>query len=313
MLDPTRVPPDVVRRLDHLYYHQAVRNARLGTKLEAALSAFLRHGVPVIVLKGASLSELVYNNIALRPMKDLDVLVQRRDLDVADRVLRELGYVPDESYRPAEWYRRHHHHLAPYRSGDGSALLELHNQIFPISAGVRVPMEVFWHRARPGGLTAGPALVLAPADLLLHLCVGLSAVEQFLSGLRTLCDVAAVIKRYDKELDWASLLESARSYTLEKHLYYALSLAWSLVAADVPGYVLEELEHTARGRWFDDLTVRSLIRTAVFRYHGDGSAVPERLIAGVLASLLAAKTRRAKVAFQGAQLAVGSGGAFSRR
>lgn len=291
----SRVRPEVLRRLDQVYYQQAVRNARFGTSLRDVLATFSRHGVPVIVLKGASLAELVYGNIALRRMVDLDVLVRLQDLDLAERLVQELGYVPDESSHPADWYRRCHHHLAPYRAPDASSILELHHHIFPPAVGARVPIEDFWRRARPAGLSSGPALVLAPADLLLHLSVGLSAVEYFLGGLRTLCDIAAAIKRYEQELDWSCLLESARTYGLEKHLFYALSLAWDLVAADVPGYVLEQLKHSARGPWVKDLAVKSLTRTAVFRYDGDASAVPRGLITGVLAELLATKAGSAKV------------------
>jgi hypothetical protein len=295
LVDRTRMPPEVLRRLELLYYEQAIRNARLGAKLEAVLAAFSRYSVPVIVLKGASLAELVYGNIALRPMKDLDVLVQPPDLDLADHLLRELGYVSDESHHPAEWYRRHHHHLAPYRARDDSILLELHHHIFPPAAGVPVSIEELWHRARPGCLSAGPALVLSPADLLLHLCVNLSAVEQFLGGLKTLCDIAEVIKQYEKAVDWDCLLQSARVYAVERHLYYGLWLAQCLVAADVPGPVLKTLEHSARGGWLEDRVVKSLIRRAVFRYNGEMSVVPAGLASRVCGELLAAKTARAKL------------------
>jgi hypothetical protein len=294
-VDRTRVPPEVLRRLAKGYYHHAARNARLGASLQEVLAAFSRYGMPVIVLKGASIAELVYGNIALRPMYDLDVLVQPRDLDLADRLVRELGYVPDESWRPADWYRRHHHHLAPYRARDGSSRLELHHHIFPPDAGVQLPIEDLWQRARPVCLGSAPTLVLAPADLLLHLCVELSAVQHFVGGLRRLCDIATAIKCYEMELDWAGLLESAHVYALERHLYYGLWLAQCLVAADVPVYVLESLRYSARGHWALDLALKSLIRRAVFRYHSETSAVPAWLVSDTCAELLAAKTGRAKV------------------
>jgi hypothetical protein len=294
-LDPTRVPPEVSRRLGKVYYHHAARNAGLGARLQEVLAAFSGYGMPVIVLKGASIAELVYGNIALRPMYDLDVLVQPQNLDLADRLVRELGYVPDESWRPADWYRRHHHHLAPYRARDGSCRLELHHHILPSDAGAQLPIEDLWQRARPVCLGSVPTLVLAPADLLLHLCVDLSSVHHFVGGLRRLCDIAAVITRYEPELDWARLLESAHVYALERHLYYGLWLARCLMAADVPVYVLERLRYSARVHRALDLVVKSLIRRAVFRYQGEASAVPAWLVSDTYAELLAAKTGRAKV------------------
>jgi GNAT superfamily N-acetyltransferase len=294
-VDHARIPPDVVARFDRVYYEQAIQNARLGASLAEVLAAFSRSHIPIIVLKGASLSELVYGNIALRPMKDVDVLVRSRDLDHADGLLQELGYVPDEWYRPAAWYRRHHHHLAPYRSRDGASILELHHHIFPPASGVRISMEDLWLRARPAALSSGPAMVLAPGDLLLHLCVGLSAVEHFREGLRTLCDIAATLKRYQTELDWVCVLEAARMYSLEKHLYYSLWLTGSLVSADVPVHVWEALKRSMRRQGVGAPAMKWLIRRAVFRYEGDGSAVPIELVPAVLAELLAVKSGSAKM------------------
>jgi hypothetical protein len=230
----------------------------------------------------------VYGNIALRPMVDLDVLVHSRDLELAERLLVELGYVPDEARRPAEWYRRHHHHLVPYHSPDGSSYVEVHHHIFPSEAGVQVPVEDLWQRARPAALGPAPAMVLAPTDLLLHLCVGLSAVEHFVGGLRTLCDIAAAIKRYAIELDWACLLDSARTYDLEKHLYYGFWVAWYLVGADVPADVLDKLRPSVRDRWVEARAVQGLSRSAVFQHASDRS-VPAALVRRVLGKLLAPK------------------------
>jgi len=254
-VDPIHVPPAVLRRVGQLYYGQAARNARLSASFEQALAALSRSGVPVIVLKGLAIAQLVYDNIALRPIGDLDVLVPRRDLDLALGIVQELGYLADESSHPAAWYRRHHHHLVECFTRDRSCKVDVHHHIFPPAAGVHVPIEDFWLRARPATLGSATAMVLAPADLLLHLCVGLSAVERFVGGLRTLCDIAAAIKRYERELDWACLLESARTYDLEKHLYYGLWLAWDLVGAEVPAPVLDELSHSLRGRRVEALSL----------------------------------------------------------
>ncbi len=288
------MPSELLRRLGQLYYGQATRNARLGASFEEVLAAFSRSGVPAIVLKGVSIAELVYGNIALRPLGDLDVLVQRRDLDLAERIVLALGYVPDESSHPAEWYRHHHHHLVECYTPDRTCKVDVHHHIFPPAAGLQVPIEDFWQRARPMGLGSARTMVLAPTDLLLHLCVSLSAVEHFVGGLRTLCDVAAAIKRYQMELDWAGLFESARMYHLEKQLYYPLWLAWSLVGADVPAHVLDQLGHFTRGHGVEAAATKGLIRSAIFRPGGDRS-VPAVLVRRVLAELLAAKGGKAKV------------------
>jgi hypothetical protein len=97
------IPKDAMQRLASLHKRSCVRAMSAFAQLQEILLRFSREGIPVIVLKGAALASLVYPKIALRPMFDLDVLVQKRYLDVADHILQGLGYTPDESYRSRAW------------------------------------------------------------------------------------------------------------------------------------------------------------------------------------------------------------------
>lgn len=70
------------------------------------VQSFNRAGVDHLVLKGAALAHLVYSRPALRPMRDLDILVARRDAARALDVLHQLGCALSKS--PVR-QRRHHH------------------------------------------------------------------------------------------------------------------------------------------------------------------------------------------------------------
>src|SRR5262245_25810774 len=74
-----------VGRLKTLYCGNAMRNALLYKELECILSALRDAGAPVVVLKGAALAENVYRNRALRPMSDVDLLIQRNDLEAVEQ------------------------------------------------------------------------------------------------------------------------------------------------------------------------------------------------------------------------------------
>ena len=58
------------------------------------MAALTREGLPVVVLKGAALAELVYQHIGLRTMADVDLLVEKKNLDKAGSILERLGYCP---------------------------------------------------------------------------------------------------------------------------------------------------------------------------------------------------------------------------
>jgi hypothetical protein len=98
-----------------------------------------------------------------------------------------------------------------------------------------------WERVRPATIAGGAALVLAPADLVLHLCLHAEH-HQFDVGLRLLCDLGAVLARYGGDLDWEGLRASAREAQAEGCVFLALGLARTLAQAPVPPGVLKALE-----------------------------------------------------------------------
>ena len=85
-----QVPTPVAERLRHLYHRDTIHGVARRELLRATLLRFAEANVPVIVLKGAALATLVYPSPALRPMRDIDLLVHRRDLDRVEAVLRSL-------------------------------------------------------------------------------------------------------------------------------------------------------------------------------------------------------------------------------
>ena len=78
------VPGDAARAamavVEAQYYATGLRNALLDRELHRLLDDWRSAGVPAIVLKGAALTATAYRNPALRPMRDLDILVHRPDL-----------------------------------------------------------------------------------------------------------------------------------------------------------------------------------------------------------------------------------------
>ena len=205
------------------------------------MSACSLNGIPVVLLKGAVLAPLVYRDIAVRPMGDLDLLVRRSDVEAADQLVRGLGYVQrvaTPSHHPA-WG---HQHLPPYVSSDGALLIELHHDIVPAGA-FDMPIEDLWARSRPVRVSSVRALSFAPEDLLLHLCLHLAYSHVFSGMLKWICDIAAVIRAYGDELDWDELVRRAQIYSAGRHIHYALWLASAMVDATVPESVVRALEH----------------------------------------------------------------------
>ncbi len=81
--DQDLVPSAIEQELRHAYHQNACRNTLLLDELGNVLRHLAVEGVKVILLKGAALAELVYGNIAVRPMSDLDLLIRLQDLPPA--------------------------------------------------------------------------------------------------------------------------------------------------------------------------------------------------------------------------------------
>jgi hypothetical protein len=217
-----------------------------------------------MVMKGAALGEMIYPIAGLRPMLDIDLMVRSSDLDAAASVLAALGYVADESYQQAGWYRTHHHHLAPFVAADRSVVVELHHELASPQAGLLIPTDELWRRARSTQIASAPAFVLAPEDLLLGVCAHVAISKRFVKSLRDLADVGAVIRTHGNEIDWDQLVHNAIQWRAARCLYYCLWAAQLITDAAVPFNVLKTLRPETGLNLAADACVKLLIPRSIF-------------------------------------------------
>lgn len=170
--------PDVWSRnalsgLKRAYYATAARNGLLYQALHEMLHALKTKGIPVIVLKGAALAETVYPHRALRPMSDVDLLIHKADLPRVEDTLMGLGYMLQPHMQPKAWYQEHHYHFVcinPKRSAI-TPPIEVHWHIDRPSNAFQIDIDGLWERAISVAIAGVETLMLAPDDILLHLCL----------------------------------------------------------------------------------------------------------------------------------------------
>jgi hypothetical protein len=288
--DRSVVPRVALARLESAYYRQAARNAALHAALADVLVALERDGVPAIALKGTALAGTVYGNLALRPMRDVDLLVREDDVDAAESVLLREGYSADESYRPRGWYLHRHHHLPPFLAREGPAVVEIHWQLAPADVPVRVPLPAVWGRARRTEIAGVGARVLASDDLLLHLALHLAGADGFVGKLAGVCDVAEVVRLHGAELPWVRLCDTAGRSGAAVHVYYTLWLARALLGAKVPDGVLDALEASAGRGPVVDRAIKRFASWAVARPADAGRILGSGILTECGRSLLHRRT-----------------------
>ncbi len=247
---------------------------RLGLEaLAALLDAFGGAAIPVIPLKGPLLAEALWDDPGLRPFTDLDLLVHRADVPRAVALLGTLGY------RALEWDRPLAYELAhataavfvPAAPDPFAFPVDLHWDLVGFPAGARprgLDVEEVWARAERAEAGGRPVLQLAREDLLLYLALHL-AVHHPLTGAAWQPDVALLVRREGRGLDWERVVERARRWSVSGAVYLALRLVEERQAPGVPAAVLARLrprgprglllDRLGRGGWRPEHLVALLV------------------------------------------------------
>ena len=233
------LPADTQQTVRTEYFECAWRNNSLYSDLSKILKALHRENIPVILLKGAHLAQLVYSNIALRPMGDIDILVRKNDLLKAEQKLTELGYssLRENSVEEACGTCQH---IPPMTKQDAPPV-ELHWTLEAPTCSFSIDIEGMWQRARPATVAGVDTLTLSPEDLLLHLCLHTSVHHMYSNGLRAFCDIRETIRHHRDELNWDTVQNRAREWGAVNAVYLTLYFAKSLLGAEVPDDFLNRL------------------------------------------------------------------------
>ena len=219
------LPDHACARLVEARRATALDNLRNFGEFRRIARALQERGIPVIALKGLHLAELVYRDISLRPMSDVDILVPESAVDNTVATLQGLdydfaaktpsGYDVSVVHRYTKVLVEAHWGLAAPREPHGPAVDDV------------------WRLARPAKLGDADALVMPPEFLLLHVCSHLACHHFFALDLRALCDIAEIVRGYPL-LDWGVVVDQARRHGDGRGVGAALRLAREQLGTAIP-------------------------------------------------------------------------------
>lgn len=242
------VPSGISEDLRNDYYLNAARNILIFEELEEVLNAFKESGPPVIVLKGAALASTVYKNLALRPMTDVDLLVKKENLLLADERLKALGYRPsDRSADDMNFSSSYLTSLDYHNSSRNSSSFHVHwhfvNSTVPNESYIHyVKMENIWRDAGKADIAGVETLVMAPHHLIIHLSEHALRVSHSASKFSYFCDINEAVDFFGSSLDWNELVAESRRFHLDRMVYLSLFFSFRLLGTDVPDIVFKALK-----------------------------------------------------------------------
>ena len=249
-----RIPPRALAKLAITHQAQAQRNQAIYAQLDEALTAFAKHQITPIALKGVHLAAHYYAKPALRPMNDIDLLFTPEELPQAETILTELGY--GGKHKSAELGPGITKHTStflrqsestqpatpnPYLSAHSERMIEPHTSIEESWFGLKVDITPgIRQRAITANFGQHDCLVLNPEDLLLHICVHFCFhLIMGAPSMVQLTDPLAIIQK--GHLDWPIFTNRASEHRTAPYALAALTLAQKLLAAPIPATVLNDL------------------------------------------------------------------------
>jgi hypothetical protein len=250
--DP-RVPARVRESLREERHLAAVSRLAARHQLQELGRTLDDYGVSALALKGAALIEMVYPAPGLRPMVDIDLLVDPSSLDGAVCALCAAGYSTDAGMAPRMLDGRHWHYPRLIRS-DRRFGVELHRRLSfgfeELAAGVM---------ARGSKRAQGGLLFPDRCDLLIMVAIHFSGNRTLASAaaLGQLADMAWTIDRC--AVDWSALTDRVAGHAAGRYVFLALETLRLAGLARVPEMVL----HTLRPRDYPDTLCPRLLAERV--------------------------------------------------
>ena len=218
------VPEQTFKYLQGEYYKTYARNTLLYQELGRILQALDEAGIPVIVLKGAALAVTVYEDIGLRPMTDLDLLVLPSDLEQAIIKIKQSGFELEKAS----------YHIV-FSDGSSDINVELHWHLASMVDDGYQGDEHFYRYENSS--LAEPMYLLRPAADLLYLAAHLSIQHnQDPFRLLWLNDFYQLLVQNEHVLDWDWLDERLENQDLRVYMQeviQAIIPRWGFNCAEV--------------------------------------------------------------------------------
>jgi hypothetical protein len=247
------VPDDVAEQLRCAAGRTAATNLAAEAEVLRLVTVFQEHDIPVLFLKGMALMFMVYERPDLRHMTDVDLLIQPRDADRADAVLRHAGCAPgatplNEHFYPQYYYERE------YLSPRGRRLDVHVRPLRPLRYARTMPEDALW--CDPASVHRGDAIVRVPGprEMLLHLAAH-STVHGH-ARLVWLYDIVAFAHAFPQAVD--GLAGQASEWGVALAVKRGLQAAADLFEDERLAAVARSVE--GRGRWSEAVVLRQAPR-----------------------------------------------------
>ncbi len=246
------VPAATAERFAAARIKNTRRNLRLLAALEELSAALKARGIPSMISKGLSVAQAYYQDIGLRVLYDIDLLIRTHDREEAFEVMRGAGYVPffenrrggrEQTlfWRPEEYVWDEQSVFDPGQP----VFVELHTSPWERRwHGFRLECKLdLWQNSRVEEVFGIPFRVPIEERLLVHLAVHYACnVLESNGRLMHLLDIVLLLRKHAGRLNWDLVLHDIKECRAAAFCFIAFDLAGRVGAARIPINVWAELK-----------------------------------------------------------------------
>lgn len=234
-----KLPPRVYDSIKARVFGLAARNIALAQEAVPILRAFESRQLACAPVRGLALAELLYGEITVRPMGDMDLLVRKDELQAATETLLELGFQAIDR-RPG-FARTYSNTLEFVKDRHGWVIVEPHWTLAYPPFADRIDMDAVWKRCVRGRVLGLETWLLSREDLLLHLCLHLIHKRDD-APLLWFYELDRFIRQAGAALDWSQVMQIAQETGQSLLIAEALRSTGGLFATPVPETVTLQLK-----------------------------------------------------------------------
>jgi hypothetical protein len=274
---PACMPAELASAWEHECRTLAHDARRYLDELLALIELFSGHGISVIPYKGPALALQLYDDVGLRPCRDLDLLIRESAVEDALQLLQSRGYFdPDYtsfSLMQTAYLRRYYGQWL-FRHPGLDITVEPHWSLTPWTLAASLDESGLWRRAKRTTLLGRPCFSLSPEDQLIAL--GTHGSKELWNRLKSLSDIARLLTK-TKELDWPAMLGRARDLGVLRMVLLGLLGAHRILGARIPRDVANSISadrgldrlvnNVASWTFYQPRVLPTLNRLCSFRIH----------------------------------------------
>lgn len=262
------------RQLEKDYKISAVRSFLYEHEIRKIFNQFNTMGIRAILLKGLYLGFKIYKDPALRPFTDIDVLVEKHDIEKAKNALKKLGYYYSPSLFPEDFFLESHLHLVYFQHKHGIPC-EVHWAIDHPFSHYDIKMDEIFKTAIPIKLEGIQCFDIKPELrfilLLIHIQRHLPYLkyqyskpnlrEQIIENgeLLHILDAYLFLKRHENNFDWSVFADKSIHWNVDGVMYSTLKTVGKIFYPSIPTDIFKKLSPPAK-RPLEEFLTRNVFK-----------------------------------------------------